>query len=115
MLLLLLQVWATPTGIVLCADERFRDWFGVPSKELVGRSISSLSTDIEGFDRCGKGGVLRQHLQHLQHQQWSLLPATAQDWLFHAKNCISCLSTDIEGFDRCALRRCCCLASCYIM
>jgi hypothetical protein len=66
LLLLLLQVWATPTGIVLCADERFRDWFGVPSKELVGRSISSLSTDIEGFDRC-------------------------------------------------ALRRCCCLTSCYIM
>jgi hypothetical protein len=53
LLLLLLQVWTTPNGIVLCADDRFRDWFGLPSKELVGRSISSLSTDIEGFDRWG--------------------------------------------------------------
>jgi hypothetical protein len=56
LLLPLLQVWVTPSGLVLCADERFRDWFGVPSKELVGRSISSLSTDIEGFDRCGCWG-----------------------------------------------------------
>lgn len=47
----MLQVWATTTGTVLCADDRFTDWFGLSSRELVGRSISSLSTDIEGFDR----------------------------------------------------------------
>eukprot|EP00883_Tetradesmus_obliquus_P002715 jgi/Sobl393_1/12921/SZX78204.1 len=47
----IVRVWTTPAGVVLCADERFRDWFGLPSGELVGRPVSGLSTDIEGFDR----------------------------------------------------------------
>jgi hypothetical protein len=47
----LVKVWVTTNGVVLCADERFRDWFGMNGRELVGRSISTLSTDIEGFDK----------------------------------------------------------------
>ena len=54
LLLLLLPSCCTlhpSPGTVLCADERFRDWFGISSKELVGRSISSMSTDMEGFEK----------------------------------------------------------------
>jgi hypothetical protein len=47
----LVKVWVTTGGVVLCADERFRDWFGLAGRELVGRAISSLCTDIEGFDK----------------------------------------------------------------
>jgi hypothetical protein len=45
------RVWITNAGTVLCADDRFRDWFGTSSKDLVGRSISSMSTDMEGFEK----------------------------------------------------------------
>jgi len=45
------KVWATTGGVVLCADERFKDWFGHNGTEMVGRQISSLSTDVEGFDK----------------------------------------------------------------
>ncbi|KAF8055488.1 tmcC [Scenedesmus sp. PABB004] len=45
------KIWATPTGTVLCTDERFRDFFGLASKEVVGRAVSSLTTDVEAFAR----------------------------------------------------------------
>jgi hypothetical protein len=28
-----------------------RDWFGVGTQDIVGRNISSMSTDMEGFDK----------------------------------------------------------------
>ena len=46
------KVWATPSGQILCADQRFSDWFGVTPADLVGKPFSSLGTDIEALEKC---------------------------------------------------------------
>lgn len=48
----LVKVWATPAGIVLCASDKFRDWFGTPSSEVIGKNVNTLSTEPEAMDRC---------------------------------------------------------------
>ena len=47
----LVKVWATPSGQILCADQRFSDWFGVTPTDMVGKAFSSLGTDIEMLDK----------------------------------------------------------------
>lgn len=45
------RLWVTPAGIVLCTSDKFRDWFGMPSTDVVGTTVNSLCTDAEAFDR----------------------------------------------------------------
>jgi len=46
------RLWVAPvTGIILCADERFADNFGVTHAEVAGRAFSTLGPDIEALDR----------------------------------------------------------------
>jgi hypothetical protein len=45
------KVWMTMTGVVLCADELFNDAFGMEPATLVGRSFTSLGTDMEAIQR----------------------------------------------------------------
>ena len=51
----LVKVWATPGGQILCADQRFSDWFGVTPADLVGTPFSALGADIEALDTCVGG------------------------------------------------------------
>jgi hypothetical protein len=44
-------VFALPNGTVLCADNSFADCFGLAAKDVMGRTISGLSTDQEAFDK----------------------------------------------------------------
>ncbi len=62
----LVKVWCTTNGTILCADQRFSDWFGVPPAEIVGRSFSSLGADIEGLDRWGVESLSCLLLQQLR-------------------------------------------------
>ena len=48
----IVKLWATPSGQILCADQRFSDWFGVTPADLVGKPFSSLGTDIEALEKC---------------------------------------------------------------
>jgi hypothetical protein len=45
------KVWALPNGIAMCCDDHFRDCFGITSSSVLGRKISSYSTEQEAFDR----------------------------------------------------------------
>eukprot|EP00775_Hariotina_reticulata_P003511 gene3511-3781_t len=45
------KVWALPNGVAMCCDDHFRDCFGITSSSVLGRNISSFSTDQEAFDR----------------------------------------------------------------
>ena len=48
--LLLLKVWCTPTGTVLCTADGYKDAFGSSTYEVAGRELSSLSPDQEGLE-----------------------------------------------------------------
>jgi hypothetical protein len=47
----LVKLWATTTGIVLCADARFVDWFGMTTNDLIGKKINSLATDLDVVEK----------------------------------------------------------------
>lgn len=49
------KVWTTPAGIVLCVDEHFSDWFGISSKQVVGRNVGTMTTDGEVLNRWVMG------------------------------------------------------------
>ncbi|KAI8467685.1 MAG: hypothetical protein J3K34DRAFT_523567 [Monoraphidium minutum] len=46
------RLWVTPgSGIILCADERFADNFGVSHADVAGRPFSTLGPDMEALNR----------------------------------------------------------------
>ena len=50
------RLWVAPiSGIILCADERFGDNFGITSADIAGRPFSSLGPDMETLERCVEG------------------------------------------------------------
>ena len=45
------KLWTTTTGIIMCADQKFSDWFGVTPTDMLGRSFTSLGTEIEVLEK----------------------------------------------------------------
>jgi hypothetical protein len=39
------RCWLTPTGIVLCVNENFTDWFATAHGDIVGKPIASLAVE----------------------------------------------------------------------
>ena len=51
------RLWVTPaSGLILCADERFADNFGVTNADIAGRAFSTLGLDMEVLDKWVSGG-----------------------------------------------------------
>lgn len=46
-----LRVYTTALGVVLCAEERFSDYFGMDSKDLIGKKFSLLGVDVDAIER----------------------------------------------------------------
>ena len=45
------RLFMTTAGTILCADDHFYNTFGVDPLSLVGRSFSSLGTDMEALQK----------------------------------------------------------------
>jgi hypothetical protein len=43
-------------GIVLCPDKSCMDAFGIQPVDVIGRSFSNLTTDVEGVSKCAPRG-----------------------------------------------------------
>lgn len=45
------RLWVAPaSGVILCADERFADNFGISHADVAGRAFSTLGPDMEALD-----------------------------------------------------------------
>jgi hypothetical protein len=47
----LVKLWTTTTGIIMCADQKFSDWFGMTPTDMLGRSFTSLGSDMEILEK----------------------------------------------------------------
>eukprot|EP00775_Hariotina_reticulata_P013181 gene13181-13312_t len=45
------RVWTTPSGLILCSDIRFCEWFGISSDSLVGKTFSSMAVEPEPLEQ----------------------------------------------------------------
>jgi hypothetical protein len=63
----MVRCWLTPTGLILCVNENFTDWFAMAHGDIVGKPFASLAVEQ---DRIAEYVHVTRQASLMRAQQW---------------------------------------------